>query len=219
MAPTPGENYTLEMVYRSNLSGLSSSNATNWLIEFAPDLYLYGALLESAAYMEDDARLAKWGAAFTSVLDQLIVDDLRLAALAVGLEQDEDPLAHQRQGQIELLPGPGGELPCRCRLIIGEAQPAQQPGAVPLCLCRTQAQTGAYIAEVLLGRQVVDQTGLLRAVGEPGNPCHHPPVGSQHTCADSKERRLSRPVLAHHRKRLTSVQLEGDSRQNLAPLE
>lgn len=71
LAPTPGENYTVEMVYRANLSGLTSSNATNWLIELAPDVYLYGVLLEAAAYMQDDSRLAVWGAAFTSALDQL----------------------------------------------------------------------------------------------------------------------------------------------------
>lgn len=71
LAPTPGEDYTLEMVYRANLSGLSSSNSTNWLIEFAPDVYLYGTLLEATPYMQQDERLAVWAAAFTSALEQL----------------------------------------------------------------------------------------------------------------------------------------------------
>lgn len=71
LAPTPNENYTLEMVYRANLASLSASNSTNWLIELAPDAYLYGVLLEAAAYMKNDGRLAVWGAAFTSALDQL----------------------------------------------------------------------------------------------------------------------------------------------------
>lgn len=71
LAPTPGEDYTIEMVYRANLDGLTSSNATNWLIELAPDVYLYGTLLEAAAYVQDDSRLSVWGTAFTSALEQL----------------------------------------------------------------------------------------------------------------------------------------------------
>jgi hypothetical protein len=71
LAPTPNEAYTLEMVYRANLSALTSNNTTNWLLTFAPDVYLYGVLLEAAAYIKDEAALSVWGAAFTSSLDQL----------------------------------------------------------------------------------------------------------------------------------------------------
>lgn len=71
LAPTPNENYTLEMVYRANLGALSASNPTNWLIEFAPDVYLYGTLLEAAPYMQHDERIAVWGTAYVTVLDQL----------------------------------------------------------------------------------------------------------------------------------------------------
>jgi hypothetical protein len=71
LAPTPGENYTLEMVYRANLDGLSASTSTNWLIDAHPDVYLYGVLLEAAAYMQNDDRLPVWAAAFTSALEQL----------------------------------------------------------------------------------------------------------------------------------------------------
>ena len=72
LAPTPGEDYTLEMVYRANLAALSGSNATNWLIELAPDVYLYGTLLEAAAYTRGfDDMLPVWSSAFTSTIDQL----------------------------------------------------------------------------------------------------------------------------------------------------
>lgn len=71
LAPTPNENYTLEMVYRANVPALTSVNTSNWLLSFAPDIYLYGALLEASPYMEQDERLSVWGSAFTSVLDQL----------------------------------------------------------------------------------------------------------------------------------------------------
>lgn len=70
LAPTPSQNYDVEIVYRSNIPPLAS-NATNWLLTLAPDLYLYGALLEAAPYTEQDERVAVWGSALATVIDQL----------------------------------------------------------------------------------------------------------------------------------------------------
>lgn len=77
LAPTPNEDYTIEMVYRANIPALSASNTTNWLLTLAPDLYLYATLLESAPYMKDDGRIAVWGMAFQTVLDQLNTHGMR----------------------------------------------------------------------------------------------------------------------------------------------
>jgi hypothetical protein len=71
LAPTPDANYTIEMVYRKNIPALTSTNTTNWLLTLAPDLYLYGALLESAPYMKEDERIQTWGLGFKSALDGL----------------------------------------------------------------------------------------------------------------------------------------------------
>jgi hypothetical protein len=70
LAPTPDQNYTIEMVYRQNIPALAD-NSTNWLLALAPDLYLYGALLESAPYIKEDARIQTWGAGFTTALSDL----------------------------------------------------------------------------------------------------------------------------------------------------
>jgi hypothetical protein len=70
LAPTPDADYTIEMVYRQNVPALAS-NSTNWLLTLAPDLYLYGALLESAPYIKEDARIQVWGAGLSSALDGL----------------------------------------------------------------------------------------------------------------------------------------------------
>jgi hypothetical protein len=70
LVPTPNENFELEMVYRGNIPALAS-NSTNWLLTIAPDLYLYGTLLETAPYIKEDSRIAVWGSAFATVLDQL----------------------------------------------------------------------------------------------------------------------------------------------------
>jgi hypothetical protein len=70
LAPTPNQNYTLEMVYRKKIPALAS-NSTNWLLTLAPDIYLYGMLLESAPYIKEDARIAVWATGFSSAIDQL----------------------------------------------------------------------------------------------------------------------------------------------------
>jgi len=57
--PTPAQAYTIEMIYRANIPALAS-NSTNWLLTAAPDAYLYGALLESAPYINDDQRINVW---------------------------------------------------------------------------------------------------------------------------------------------------------------
>lgn len=71
LAPTPNEDYTLEMVYRANISALTSTNTTNWLLLLAPDLYLYGVLLEAAPATADDDRIPIWAAGFSTALEQL----------------------------------------------------------------------------------------------------------------------------------------------------
>jgi hypothetical protein len=70
LAPTPDRNYTIEMVYRQSIPPLIS-NASNWLLTLAPDLYLYGALLESAPYIKEDDRIQTWGLGFTTALNDL----------------------------------------------------------------------------------------------------------------------------------------------------
>lgn len=69
--PTPNDDYTLEMIYRANVPALTASNTTNWLLTLAPDLYLYGALLESAPYIKEDGRIQTWGLGFSTALDGL----------------------------------------------------------------------------------------------------------------------------------------------------
>jgi len=71
LCPTPDQDYEIEMVYRQTIPALTSDNTTNWLLVLAPDLYLYGALLESAPYIKEDGRTQIWGNAFSSTLATL----------------------------------------------------------------------------------------------------------------------------------------------------
>lgn len=71
LAPTPNQNFDVQMVYRANVAPLNATNPTNPILALAPDLYLYGALLESMPYTGNDARISVWGSAFATCLDQL----------------------------------------------------------------------------------------------------------------------------------------------------
>ncbi len=71
LVPTPDTAYTLELVYRANLTPLSDATASNWLFALAPDAYLYGALMEAAPYLKDDARIPVWAAGLKAAVDDL----------------------------------------------------------------------------------------------------------------------------------------------------
>jgi hypothetical protein len=71
LLPTPDIAYTVEMTYRSYLTALSDVATTNWLLTLAPDAYLYGALMESAPYMKEDARINTWSAGLGFAMDGL----------------------------------------------------------------------------------------------------------------------------------------------------
>jgi len=70
LIPTPDSNYTIEMVYRKYIPALAS-NSTNWLLTLAPDIYLYGTLLETAPYIKEDERIQVWATGFSQTLESL----------------------------------------------------------------------------------------------------------------------------------------------------
>ena len=70
LAPSPDAAYAVEMVYRQSIPALAP-NSTNWLLALAPDLYLYGVLLETAPYIKEDARIQTWGLGLSSALSDL----------------------------------------------------------------------------------------------------------------------------------------------------
>ena len=71
LAPVPDSDYTLEMVYRGKLTALSTSNTSNWLLALAPDVYLYGALLQAAPYADKD-QVPLWSAAYQQAYGELV---------------------------------------------------------------------------------------------------------------------------------------------------
>jgi hypothetical protein len=75
--PTPDAEYTGEITYYGKISALSDSNTSNWLLDYAPDLYLYGALMEATPYLKDDERLGTWGQLYAGIISDIEVADQR----------------------------------------------------------------------------------------------------------------------------------------------
>lgn len=69
--PTPDEDTDFELLYYAKIPALSDSNTTNWLLEYAPDVYLYGALSHSAPFLGEDGRLAVWAQMYSAGVQNL----------------------------------------------------------------------------------------------------------------------------------------------------
>ena len=73
--PVPDAAYVGTLVYWAKVPALSDSNASNWVLANHPDVYLYGALVQSAPYLMDDARVSTWGGLFTAALEDMLNSD------------------------------------------------------------------------------------------------------------------------------------------------
>jgi len=82
--PTPDAAYSIEAVYYARLAALSAT-PTNWLLSEAPGLYLFGALVESAPYIGDDARISLWEGRYQAEAENVRATDARAAASGSAL--------------------------------------------------------------------------------------------------------------------------------------
>lgn len=62
---------TLAYDYYAKIPALSATAQTNWLITAAPDIYLYGSLLEAAPYLKDDPRIETWRGLLTVAMGDM----------------------------------------------------------------------------------------------------------------------------------------------------
>jgi hypothetical protein len=76
-APVPEGSLTVELNYYQSIPALDATSgaSTNWLLTKAPDLYLFGALVASAPFLEEDERIATW-----ATLSGKVIQDLNLEA-------------------------------------------------------------------------------------------------------------------------------------------
>lgn len=67
----------IRLVYRQSIPALTASAASNWLLTRAPDVYLYGSLVQAEAFLAEDDRLALWKSAFDEAVSELRIDAAR----------------------------------------------------------------------------------------------------------------------------------------------
>lgn len=70
-APTADTAYTVDIEVEGPFEALSSTVATNWILDDYPDVYLYGTLAESAGFLIDDDRLPTWNGRYEKAMAEL----------------------------------------------------------------------------------------------------------------------------------------------------
>jgi len=73
--PTPDSVYAYSMTYYKALDALSDAAPTNWAILNAPDMYLYGTLLQAEPFLMNDERVPLWERAFRQAISDLQEQD------------------------------------------------------------------------------------------------------------------------------------------------
>lgn len=77
ICPTPDQDYPAEILYYELPALLSDTNQTNWITEYAPQLVLYGALLEATPFLKNDERIPVWKQFYSEAVSAINTEDLR----------------------------------------------------------------------------------------------------------------------------------------------
>lgn len=75
--PTPDADYPMEVLYYELPPLLDEVTQTNWLSEYAPNLLLYGSLVEATPFVKDDQRVQLWQSYYDRSLAALNGEDLQ----------------------------------------------------------------------------------------------------------------------------------------------
>lgn len=75
--PYPSDGLTIKGSYYGRLTALGSGNTTNWFTTYAPDLLLYGCLLEAEPFLVGDQRIATWNSLFQRAYDAVNSEERR----------------------------------------------------------------------------------------------------------------------------------------------
>ena len=75
LGPVPGSVVTMEMLFYKRFTDLSDAAPTNWLLTNAPDIYLYGSMLEAEPFIMNDERVPLWSAALSEAISQIQEQD------------------------------------------------------------------------------------------------------------------------------------------------
>jgi hypothetical protein len=100
VTPTPSGATSVDIDYYQKIPALSDSNTSNWLLDEAPHIYLYTALLHATPFLMDDARYQVFQ---NSVAQQVMnavkssqtlsFDDIKSAGFSLNAPSDKASLA------------------------------------------------------------------------------------------------------------------------------
>lgn len=76
IAPTPTTSHPIEILYYELPPLLDDTTQTNWLSEYAPQLLLYGTLLEATPFLKNDERIGTWQQYYDRAAAMLNGEDL-----------------------------------------------------------------------------------------------------------------------------------------------
>ena len=74
-APKPDSTYTLQMLYYSKPTELSSTTTTNEFLANYPDALLYASLLEAEPYLMNDPRTQTWSSLYNQAITRINTSD------------------------------------------------------------------------------------------------------------------------------------------------
>ena len=89
-AASPDQTYTGKILYYGKLTALSTSNETNWIIQNAPNIYLYGTLLQFYIYTRNDKETQKYAALYSGSVNALNTQDKTSSHSGSDLSQIPD---------------------------------------------------------------------------------------------------------------------------------
>lgn len=100
LSPTPDGAYTIGINYYQKLTPLSDSNTSNNILLEFPDLYLYGACLEGAVFLNDTEQLQRFGGLYERVLNEVRTaeDAARYSGTVMTMTVQGDPGGMVRRG-------------------------------------------------------------------------------------------------------------------------
>lgn len=71
LSPVPNAEFNINIVYFQDLTPLSSTNPTNWILNKYPMIYLYGALIEAAIFTNDPDQVSFYQSTFNNALSDI----------------------------------------------------------------------------------------------------------------------------------------------------
>jgi len=81
LSPIPDAAYEIEMAFYENITslgdGTSGTVTYNWLTQNAPDILLYGSLMEAEPFIKNDERIPVWLNGYSNAIDKLQKADSR----------------------------------------------------------------------------------------------------------------------------------------------